>query len=560
MRETLVLPRYSDLFGCEPSPDDLLQIVRAYPRQEWLSYLSRIQNLLGAERVGNQEQMRAVFQGVLSKDVQDRLAAYGNRMAQRAQLGLFYERQISTLQQLALLHAPIEGATTFDTETGRHDLGCTLLMTANVMDEGRPQQGDRQGALACLIQHQLRMSVIPAEQHAARAYQFYELANENPPDVVREYLGLFEVATGVSARDSILGGLCEIIREETLELAQIAHGWHAVAAPERCENPLEAEVLRASARVRWRTPDALRGLITGMEGSRPIGDWNLIALSKAPIVDLDETGAFVLNHTALGRSLFDGVRHAVLTAAHERRLPDPYRNAKSVGGLYGRVLQRYVTKLLRLAFPDRVIEIPEGTDRRCDLLIWFPDKVVLVEIKGEHYAAVDHASYLTLEKRHEELCRIGIPKAVKQVSTTMQALRNGTLPIAGLPAYDWTTTPIVPLVVTEERTPQVPMVWEQLYGPFDRPLETDRAAGPVGKLRLLSVDEVETLPDITGAEGFASLLYRWGSTPDYYDMPWLAFLDTRGIRWTGQYVQSQFLETMRFLAGRLGLNRNAITD
>ncbi|MCZ6755130.1 MAG: hypothetical protein O7E49_07445, partial [Gemmatimonadetes bacterium] len=49
----VVTPAFSDLFGRSPTMDELLGIIRRYPVAEWLSYLSRIQNLLGGDRVGN---------------------------------------------------------------------------------------------------------------------------------------------------------------------------------------------------------------------------------------------------------------------------------------------------------------------------------------------------------------------------------------------------------------------------------------------------------------------------------------------------------------------------
>ena len=423
-RHMSVIPRYRDLFGRVPSERHLARIVRRYPVGEWLSFLSRIQNMLSAERSGDPEQMRAVVQGAMSEDFRDRLMGFEKRSPRGMTLRLFYERQIATLQQFAILHAPVTGDKTFTCDRGRDDLGRALLMTFNIMGSGRREKGSLRTLLAIVVQDQIRMSLTPAGQYAARAWNFYELMKTNRSPEVRQYLKLFHLATGVNARDAIMGGLCEVIREETLDPKEIAEAWRAVASPDAYQNPLEARVVRASAKVRQNTVAETRKLVRQVEGRRRMRDWNLIALSKAPIADVGQQGAFVLNHTALGRSLFDGVRHAILTAALGKRLPEPFTTAKAVGGLYGALFERYIIGILRHLFPHQVIKIKEeGREKRCDLMVWFPDKVVLVEVKGEHFIAKDHVAYMNLDERRKELRGIGLPKAVAQLTATIKALR-----------------------------------------------------------------------------------------------------------------------------------------
>ncbi|MGD2109891.1 MAG: hypothetical protein PVI86_10920, partial [Phycisphaerae bacterium] len=559
-RQMAVIPRYRDLFRRTPSERDLLRTVRRYPVGEWLSFLSRFQTMLGPDRSADPQYMGAVLHGAMSQDIRDRLLAFEKKARRGVTLRLFYERQLATLQQYAILHAPETGNGTFNTERGRHDLGRALLITWDLMGAGRREKGALSTLLATVIHDQMRMCLFSGGQYAARAWYFYELMKKNRSKEVRQYLNLFRQATGVNARDAIMGGLCEVIREDTRDPKDIAQGWLAVPAPAVCQNPLEARVLRASAKVRQHGVAEIRTFIRQLEGSRRIRDWNLIALSKSPIADLGQQRAFVLNQTALGRSLFDGVRHAILTAALDKRLPPPFTNAKAVGGLYGVLFERYVTGVLRHVFPNQVIKVKRETkDKRCDLVVWFPDKVMLVEVKGEHFTAKDHASYMSLDKRHDELRNIGIPKAVAQLTATVQALRRGVLTPRGLPDYDWTITPIVPVIVTDERTPQAPGTWDHLYESFDLPFEKLRAAGPIGRLRLLAVDEIEIFPDVAYTTDLATLLLQWGASSQHRDLTWAAHLEDSGIKTSGRFIPMRFFEAMQSLAVRLGLDPAKLT-
>ena len=283
-------------------------------------------------------------------------------------------------------------------------------------------------------------------------------------------------------------------------------------------------------------------------------DWNLIAFSMFPIVDFGSRGAFVLDHTALGVGLFHGVRHAVLTAAIDNRLPAEYGNAQSIGGMYGRIFQRYVTRIFQSAAPKRVMEILEDNDDpRCDLLVWFPEFVVLIEIKAEHFIAKSHSAYRSLAERREELRNIGIPRAVKQIAATIRALRSGNLPVKGLLTYDWTTVPIVPLIVTEEAVPAIPSAGKCLYSAFDEPLEELRSSGPVGRLRILPIDDIESLPDVSESQNWASLMYRWGES-DGREQPWHMYLDTSGVKLRGDVITSRSTDAVKYLATQLGLD------
>jgi hypothetical protein len=553
LKSTCVLPSFFNLFERRARFADLEPILQRYPLQEWLSFLSRLQVILSGKRSGEDEYLRKAFFGVLSQDLRDRIVQFSEKHQLGSRIRLFYERQLSTLQQLVIMYAPLESGGTFDAETGRHDLGLALLMTIDLMDHDRRQNDRHDEVLACLIQDQIRMATTPPSHYAGRALHFYEIQAERRSSIVEEYLGLFEQATGVSAVDYMLGGFRDLIWEENRDPEEIAAGWAPIGLGHSYENEQERQIVAASVAVRQQKLDDVRQWIRRLEGSRPVRDWNLIALYKYPLIDLDPQPVFLVNLTALGRSLFDGVRHAILTAACEGRLAAPYNSAQAVGGLYGRVFERYVLQVLERAFGPQLIRIPEGDNERCDALIWLPDKIVLVEIKGERHIAKDHARYMSLDQRHDELCKIGIPKAVRQICRTISDVRAGTLRLPDLPCYDWTVTPIVPLVVTEELTPQLPGIWDRLYASFNQPLQGSRGAGPVGRLRLLSVDDIEMVPDLAGPENFATVLFQWGLDAEFCEMPWAAYLQSKSVDCTEKYICQAVRDAILCLVKRLGL-------
>ncbi len=554
-RQLGVIPTHKDLFGREAGLEELVGLVKRYPVLEWLSFLARMQNMLAADRLGQTENMQRVLCGTISPTVHEKLKEFEQRIGNRARFGLYYERQISTLQQLAVLHAPDTGDTTFNSNTGRHDLSMALLMTMDVMGLDRQTSPSAEALLPVVIQEQIRMSMTSAPEYAARAFYFYELKQETPSADVTNYLDLFKIATGVDATDCIMGGLDIVIREDAREFDEIANAWHATPRPHQCQNPKEVEALAAYEAVRMNKLVDLRELIGEREGGSPVRDWNLIALSQAPLCDLGDMGVFPLNHTVLGRSLFDSIRHAILTAALDGRLPKPYTNERAVGELYGKVFESYIWSLFRDVFPDRAYRIPEAAgEQRADFLIWFPHRVIVVEVKGVHFIGLKHASYLSIDERCAELRRIGVPNAISQLASTIRAMRAGKVMAPSMPSYDWTMTPIVPVIVTEGRMPQVPGCWDAFYGEMCEPLEELTGAGPLSKLRLLNIDDIETIADLESYDELGAQFIHWAADPKVTELPWGNFSATQDVCQRGRFLPNRYLETLKFLARRLELD------
>lgn len=559
-RQLGVIPTHKDLFGREATLPELGDLLKKYPVKEWLSFLARMQNMLAADRLGQTENMQRVLCGTTSPAIHEKLKEFEKRVGGRAKFGLYYERQMSTLQQLAVLHAPESGDATFNSDNGRHDLSMALLMTMDIMGSGHPSSASLESLLPINIQFQIRMFTTSVPEYAARALHFYELDRECPCVDVSAYLELFEIATGVNAVDCIMGGLDIVIREEVREFDEIANAWHATLRPHQCENPKEGRVIAVYEAVRMRNLAELRELIAEREGSSPVRDWNLIALSQAPLCDLGDMGVFPLNHTVLGRSIFDSIRHAILTAALDERLPEPYTNERAVGELYGKVFESYICSLFRGIFPDRVYRIPEiAGEQRADFLIWFPQRVIVVEVKGVHFVGLKHASYLSIDERRAELSRIGMPNAINQLASTIRAIRAGQVTAPSMPSFDWTMTPIVPVIVTEERMPQVPGCWDAFYGPMCEPLADLSGAGPVTRLRLLNIDDAETIADLESSDDLGALFVCWAGDSSLMELVWGGFLATQEVRYRRRFIPDRYWETMKFLARRLDLDEKKLT-
>lgn len=548
-----VFPSHKALFGREATLPEVVEILERYPVTEWLSYLSRIQTMLAGDRLNDPECIARVLGGTASPDVNEKFLDFHKKTKGRT--ALYYEWQLSTLQQLAILHAPEphESSAVLDSNSGRRDLSMALLLTMDLL-------GANQGELLpALIQWQTRMSTTPPIELAARAVDFYELDSDSTSrsTEVRAYLELFNRSTGVDAEEFLVGGVMALVCEEDRSFDDQAMAWHSLPHPTVCESHLQARAIAAYTKVRMRSLSDLRELVRQHEGCRNVRDWNLIALSRAPVCDLGDMGAFVLSHTALGRSLFDGVRHEILTAALENRLQA--HDQKSIGDLYGKIFESYVIRLFESAFPGRVYRIPASkSGKRADVLIWWPDKVVVVEIKSGHFKAVKHAEYLSMAERKAELQNI-VPSAIEQLEGTIDALRSGDICAPGMPTFDWTTTPIVPVIVTEERMPWVPGCWDELYQPMMSGLEErSGGAGPLAPLRLMTVGEVEQLPEFELPCEFAAMLMQWANDPRRTELTWGQFLGTQDVTPIHGDRQRRIERVKRFVADKLNIDYSLI--
>lgn len=552
-----VVPGYEEIHGRTATLDDLKAIIRKYSAFEWLSFLARIQSVLSADRIHDVELQRHVFHGVFSKRLQAAIAAWATERDVVASSAPCYERQLSTLQQLVILHAPETSDSMINGEAGFDNLGSAILMTLDLMSPNVVDSSRRDDVIANLIQAQVRMSTTPLRRYAARAVAFYALDSEVPNTAIVNYLRLFELSTGVSGRDYVMGGLLYAILEWARSPNEHATNWQACQQIDPFEQGLLHRCTSAFSQVRSGSLEQIRAEIIRLETDPNVGDWHLIGLYKFPLIRFPPKGMFVANLDSLGRSLFDGIRHVVLTAALDGKLPQPYTTADSVGSIFGEVFLQYVERVLHVAFPDRVIRVPEckrAGHHRADFLVLFPGKVLIVEAKGRAFRAKDHAKWMPISARREEVKSTGIQKAVTQMIATIRAIRSFEFDEPRLRAYDWTTATVVPLVVTHDEFPLVPLSWESLYADENARLHELNGVGPIAPLRFLSIGDLERAPDVRSVEDFATLLLKWGDDKDTRELMFSQFLSQGGHNATREFMHDQFDRAMQLFKQRFGLS------
>ena len=552
-----ILLGYSDLFGRACSTEELIRMIGRYPIEQWLNFLSRIQNTIEGERFAEIDAQRTVVNGFFSARVCDALTQWCDKNPTVSRSAFVVsERQVAVLQELVILHAPeVLAGRVFERDEDFAVLTDALLIVTDILHNSSPV--DPNDMLAITAYTQVNLNVTPSWRSFPRAIRFYEIGKvPRLPEVLR-YEGLFADATNRSISDYVLGGICCAIQDEVRSDGEINSGWSTIRGPSQCKNMKEAEVVEAFLSLRSGTISEIRSEIERQEEGLSPRDFNLIALSRYPIVKLNNGRFFILNHSALARSLFDGPRHAVMTAAIGRGAGA----RREVGGAYGQVFQCYVIGLLKELFGDRVVIVPEERyPGHADCILLFKSIIVVVEIKSEHFNARNHHRLMPKVERIEEIKKTGLHKSVNQIVSSIAVLREGGFGRElQIPNRDWTITPIVPLIVTDEQFPIFALLWEGLYSEIELPLlKLSGGAGIVSRMRLLNIDELDLFRDVGADRDFGTLLYQWATDPKCYDFSPKNFLLAHEYK-IGRVARVEDLEhSYRTLATRLGLDPNEI--
>lgn len=552
-----ILLGYSDLFGKTCSLDELIGLLKQYPLEQWLNFLSRIQITIAGDRFGDMEAQRNVVKGMFSALVCESLTRWCDENKDRAKNAFVVsERQVSVLQELAIIHAPenLEGKA-FEQDQDFSVLTDALLIVTDFLHNSSPVGPN--DLIAITAHTQVVLNDTPSWRSFPRAIQFYQIGKDTKSPEVIEYDELFTEASGRSIQDYVMGGICCGMQDEMRTNEEICSGWYAIRQPCNCKNPLEAEVVEAFLSLRAGTVEQIRAEILVQEADLIPRDFNLIALSRFPVVQLNNGSYFILNLSALTRSLFDGPRHVVMTSAVGRSESERRR----VGGAYGGLFQRYALSILMELFGDRVVVIPESTyPGHADCLMFFKDVVVVAEIKGEHFAARTHFKYMSGSERISEIKKTGLGKSAGQIAKTITVLRNYEFAASlAVPCRDWTVTPIVPLIITDEKFPMFPLIWEGLYSEIERPLvELSGGQGTVSRMRLMNMEELELFQDVQERLDFGSLLYQWSSDPKTYDFSPKNFLLAHDYVIGHRNRVEDLKFACRALAERLGLDSSEI--
>lgn len=557
LRKSLkLLLGYCDLFDRRLSLPDLTKLIKCYPLEQWLNFLSRIQLTIAEDRLSEMDAQRDVVAGMFSARVCDALTKWCEQNPDKAHAAFVVcERQVSILQELAFLHAPeqLDGKG-FNSDEDFAVLTDALLITTDLMhDYSGPNEND----MAVIgIHNQVVLQQSTSWQTFSRAVDFYEIGTAIKSPETKEYGALFQGIIGASIDDYVLGGVCCAMQQQSLTKEQIHAGWYAIRTPTECQNEKERDIVKAYSSCRVGTVTEIRKAVEKFEKNNVPRDFNLIALSQYPVVDLNGH-YYVLSLSSLGRSLFDGAKHVVLTAALKRGDDE----LKRVGGIYGKIFQRYSLDLLKSQFGDRLLVIPsDDRTKLADCLILFTSSVAVVEIKSERFISTEHFKLLSRDERIQQIKKTGIEKSVEQISNTIELLRRGELSATlDLPQLDWTITPIIPLVITEEDFPTPLLFWNEIYDEIQSRLRLlDGGAGRAVRLRILSIDEVELAQDVTDSKDFGTTLCKWANDEKGYDLTFKNFLLSHAFSIGNAARVKQLVAAHKALAARLGFNPDDI--
>lgn len=552
-----VVPGYAELFGRSATFDDLLAIIRRYPVREWLSFLSRIQLLIAPPYHTDVKRHIAVFKGVVGHDVKDRLVAFERNCAPGTLLLTFIESQVSTLQQLVILHAPVRKGSTFCGSDDFDDLCRALLITWDLMHRNRNPE-DVEAAFEAILQDMTRTSIESSQTLLARAYFVYQLHSSNPSSAARTLSGLFDRITGVNIRDYIFGGFSVLAKEIAQGIVDIKQGFATTVEPTACPNPKEAECLQAFHSIRCAPLATVRKEIERFDPGKETSDLSLIALSKYPIVEVGGLGRLVCNVTALAHAIFSGIRHAILAASLDGKSGIP--NRQELGGLYGQILQDYALGILKGAFGDRLVRIrEEDFDGMADCLIVYDDRILVVEIKNAFAAARGARGYMTFAQRTAQIEKLHIRKAAKQISKTIVALRAMRIADDRIPDYDWTISKIIPIIVTIEQLPQMWKMW-RLYSPLIESIEQQPMSELIARTRFISMRDLELFPDLVDVCDLGRVLWQWANDEEHFECPLLFYCKRKAIPFRHRFLFERFREVSEALADRFGLDKSELTS
>jgi len=546
-----VVPRYRDLFGQSATFNQLMEIVRSYPVFAWLSFLSRLQTLLGPPRETDIERHRAAFAGLIGPNVRKRLVDFENSHPLHGSCLTFVEPQIAALQQLAILYAPQKAESDFVTEHDFDQLATALLIVWELMHlEPRPK--DPEGVGSALAQAVLRNSFEATPALACRAYHAYGIGDTTLSEAAAALHTHFKTAAGVSLADYILGGLTLLLLEETQSPAEIAAGWtpRAPAGPQK--DPLIGDSVEAFCTVRCAPLDRLRAEAQRRDGDRPVHEFSLIALSRFPVVEFPEQGRFILSVARIATALFEGVRHAIQTVRLEgdNRVP----SIAETGKIFGSVFEEYVQRILADAFGDRLTPLPRSqTAKRADGIVEYPDRLIVYEIKSKHAPVVGRLGPRTTEERMREIECLGVPEAAEQLAATISELRRGDLNELLGRQYDWTSTPIIPVIITADTVPLVWNMWAQLQG-LTRPISELPMQDQIARVRFLDIEDAERLPELVQVTDVARLFLEWANHEETFERPLLRHLNVAEIQYGNAYLRRRYEPVMRRLADRHGLD------
>jgi|GEM_PF-4458400 len=547
-----VVPKYYDLYQRSPTRCELLQIVSHYSLREWIAFISNMQAMVAPPYHEDLDRQVEAFKGLMGPRTQEAIISFEER-SNTKNIRLLFEAPLSVLSEITFLYAPREGES-FKTAEDFDALADAYFITWDLMNPGRPPT-DANDVFARVLQDIARMPTSPSQDVSTRAFYMYQVSRNECSRVALKIKRIFKEATGVDLDDYVFGAFSAVVKASSRDLDDYKRGAIPVAEANQINNAAESACLSSFYELRRASTDDIVQEIRKRESGRPIQDFNVVALSRYPIVDIDGVGGLMVSTPAAIDSIFSGVRHAVITNIVENHHGDERRRLlKAFGGDLGQLFEEYADRILSDAFGAQLWRVPDDTPgESADYILPYRDRVLVIEVKGSYWAGLDHRAAINLDQRFEKLIRLNIKKAVGQIENTIRMLRASELACTRMPNYDWTCTRIVPLIVTIEAIPRVPGL-SDFFAPLFQPLTQVAMSELVSSPRLISIEDLDVVPDLALNEDFGQVMLQWAHDLETQDWPLEVHLSHSNIIIDRAYFRERFHSTVKSVCERFGLD------
>lgn len=541
---------------------ELLKIMRRYSRDQWLSFLSRAQLLIMEDRVTEPRYQIEFIRSLLSQRLQQKLEAFVRREKDADKMIVVTPDTLGVLQQLAILYGPKDEGLSFESETAFDDFGRAILLASKFLYDGEAESS-LDNVIFIVARQSSRVQKDSAWKLIARAMSQFELSADNPSPEVAWFREEFFRIYGVDARRYFLGGLIAYMREASRTLDQIREAWMGVFATNRSieENALLTDYLR----IRAAEAKLIEPVIREFDENDDPRRWTLIALQRYPFYRFPNGACYALHPGTIATSLFDGFYFTILDSYRRNHSGEARQTAiETLARKYGSITANYVENILCKCFGERLIKLPpsnEADRKRCDFVIVYPHKIIIIEVKTSRFTTPRYFGCRNCREVQDLLEKAKIGEATEQLFQTIEDLRNQKIRDNRLISLDWTSTVIIPIIISEENLPMVPFAWDRLYAPYDNKLrQLNSGAGRVGHLRFLLPEDLFYLPDIVTSTELAKELLIWGEDEGQRSNSFNNYLHSRGVNLRCVEGKEIFREACETLKTILGLRESPAKD
>ncbi|NIA21932.1 MAG: hypothetical protein GWP05_08230 [Anaerolineaceae bacterium] len=488
-----MVPSYHDMYGKHCTLAELVSLLGRFSVTDWVWQFSRLSCLLCGDRHIQGEYAGAFLRWIVPQPLKKTLKKWCDGVAKQSAIPvLFTERHVGILTELAIIYAAAEVPTPMRDGDERVIFDAFLMLvdleqqrqTSRI--EGRSKADELVTQSITVAERSLLIDPLPA---LARGGELYQVATESEDPHILEWAKLFQAATGYSLHSYFAGGLCALLCAYTLTPDQIATEWKPLPTELKGNNgEAIADVPGAYHAMKCRTTEEIARVITKLEPLGRPDDFNLIPLKKSPLLRLSQGSIFPLHTGSVADSLCEGVYYEVLAASIKGRIK---QNRCHVGGVFGKLFEKYCMRLLEDRFGDRLLPNPARRDNgeeAADAIVLCSKGVILFQIKGSHALAAIRYAIKSQEENDKAFAKTGLTDAVSQIKDSILFLRQDL--VSDLPDYGSTHELVIqPVVVTYEQVSVFGL--EQPFVEGQRELaKVDRHVRP---LVLMSVHDVEDL-------------------------------------------------------------------